>query len=806
MLKNWIKIYLHQIKNNKFFTALNILGLSIGISGLIFSILYWNDEHSYNDWNPEKEKVFQVLNHLESNDMIWTYNATPIGTYLKTFPEVEDQCFFSPAYINDIIEYKGKKEQIAKIISAQNSFFSFFPFEISKGNRGNIIPDENSIAISEKTAKQLFREEDPIGKQVKYADKILAVKAVYKIQGKSSAAPDAVVNFIDNKLNETKDQWGNFTFGLLIKLKNPAQADAVRKKIDQVAREQRTAKDAKAEGLSIEEYLKKNGDITTILEQLKTAKLHSQTNGYPEFRGNYQFLIIMVGVSILILILSIVNYVNLATANAIKRAKEVGVRKILGASKTNIVKQFITETFITTAFSIFLALMIAELALPYYNDFLEKDLTISGSQFYIQLLFIFVIIIITAGIFPAIYVSNFETLKVIRGNFSRSKSGIWLRNGMLIFQFSIASFFIIGSYIVHQQVDYMNKKDIGFNGNQVLNIFYRGGRNVEEVNLILNKYATVKEELKKIKGVENVSAGAFVFGRNANSSTNFTYKDIHIQGQNMAVDFGMLDMMKIKIVQGRNLTPDLSSDTISSVLINETTMKMMKEKDVLGKEIQWNDKKFKIVGVTNDFNLLGPQNEIPPMIFFHFKNIDWMAYSLNRIYVKIDSENMDETIANIEDFWSKKVDQKYPLEYDFVDKDFARSYQTYVNQRNLFGLLNGIVIMIALFGLFALASYSIERRMKEIAIRKTLGAETKTLLVALSKQYIIFCVIGFLIALFPVYYLLEMWMENFVFRIDISILPFLIGFLTLMILTLTVVISRAYFATRMNVLNYLKYE
>ncbi|WP_296144631.1 ABC transporter permease [uncultured Flavobacterium sp.] len=805
MLKNWLKIYLHQLKNNKFFTALNVLGLSIGISGLIFSILYWNEENSYNDWNPEKEKVYQVQTDI-GDGMIWNTNVAPLEYHLKTFPELENYCYFKNFYQKDIIEYKGKKEMVDGIINSQKSFFSFFPFEFTRGNRATALPDDGSIAISEKTAQQLFGNEEPLGKQVLYSGKNLVVRGVYKNDKKSSIAPEAVVNAIDKDLLNNKDQWGNFSYGLLVKLKKPQDTTLVKKKIDKTFYEEALVKWAKEEGISPQEFIKKRGQNKTILSQLKTARLHSPSSGFPEGAGNYQFLLIMIGLSVLILILSITNYVNLATANAIKRAKEVGVRKIIGASKGNIIKQFLFETIITSSFAILLALVIVELSLPYYNEFLKKELIIYGSQFYLQLILIFIVVIATAGIFPAVYVANFETLKVLKGNFGRSKNGVWLRNGMLILQFAIASFFIIGSYIVYEQVKYMSSKDLGFKGDQVIDVTYRRTDSEDDPKVIYNKYYTIQHELMKIKGVENVATGAFSFGNSSSSSSNFSYKSTNVQSQNMPVDFEMLDMMEIKIVQGRNFSPNLASDTISSVLLNETAVRMINEKNPIGKEITWNDKKLKIVGIVKDFHLYGLQAEIPPMTFFHFKTVDWMAYNIDRIHLKIAPENMEETIANIEKFWTANVDSKYPFEYNFVDKNFARTYQSFVNQRNLFALLNGIVILIALFGLFALASYTIQRRMKEIAIRKTLGAETKTLLKELSKQYLIFCIIGFFIALFPAYYLLNKWLENFAFRIDITILPFIIGFFALLILTLVVVLSRAYQATRANVLKYLKYE
>lgn len=237
----------------------------------------------------------------------------------------------------------------------------------------------------------------------------------------------------------------------------------------------------------------------------------------------------------------------------------------------------------------------------------------------------------------------------------------------------------------------------------------------------------------------------------------------------------------------------------------------MGEKDPIGKEFDFEDdgdkpgiRRLKVIGVVEDFNSYGPQEKFLNA-FYHLKTVSESSY-LSRLYVKISPENMEQTIADIEKFWTTKLNTRYPLRYDFVDKSFARTYSGYISQRNLFSLLNLVVILIALFGLFALASYSIQNRMKEIAIRKVLGAETKTLLAALSKQYVVFCVIGFVIALIPAYLLLNKWLENFAYRIAISPVPFLIGFVLLMALTLVIVISKAYQATRMNVLKYLKYE
>ncbi|MBF4473352.1 ABC transporter permease [Flavobacterium sp. HJJ] len=809
MLKNWTNIFIYHLKNNKLFTALNVLGLSIGIAGLIFATLYWNDEQSYNDWNPEKDNVFQVLTDI-GEDRIWSNAPVTFNPFLKDDPNIEKMMYCENWYESPLYKYNGKKIIIKKLFNAQNNFFDFFPFEFVQGNPKTTLQNENSIAMKQETAALFFGTENPIGKQIQYEDKILTVTAIYKITGNSSIAPDAVVSNMKERLDRDKDSWGHFNNGWYIKLKDASKTAELSKKLNAIYYQNKIIKDAKSEGISPKEFESKYGHFNFILEPLSVSRLHSQGQGSPEGKGNYQFLLIMSGLSVLILILSIVNYINLATANAIRRAKEVGVRKIVGASKSDIIRQFLFETIITVLISILLALTIVELSLPYYNEFLDKELIIYGNQFYGQIILIFIITVIFAGVFPAIYVSNFETLKVLKGNFGRNKSGVWLRNGMLILQFAIASFFIVGSYIVYEQVRYLANKNLGFSGEQVLDIDYSVSQkdfNTKDYEKkTFNRYTTIKNEISIINGVEQVATGAFRFGGGNDSSSGFSYKGISIQGQNMAVDFGMLEMMKIEMAQGRYFNPKIASDTINSMMINEAALKIMNEKNPIGKTVDWNDHKFKIVGVVKDFSLYSPQGKVPPMVFFHFKTVSWMIGNISDIYVKLKAENTEQTIADIEKFWIKNVDSDYPFKYDFIDKSYMRTYKAYVKQKNLFSLLNVIVIGIALFGLFALASYSIERRMKEIAIRKTLGVETDVLLKELSKQYIIFSVIGFLITLFPAYYLLNKWLENFSYRIEISIYPFLIGFVGLLFLTLLVVLSRAYQATRMDVLKYLKYE
>lgn len=809
MIFNWFKIFIYHLKQNKLFSLLNVLGLSIGIAGVIFAILYWNNENAYDQWNPEKENVYQVLNKFGENADIWNSSPVPFGLTCKaTIPEIESITFYTGWYSEDVIKYENQKWIGKKIIVADYDFFDSFPFPILNGAKKNILKEKNSVAISEETAELIFKDEDPIGKIITKDNKPYVVKTVYKIIRPSSVEPDYVFAGLITK--DEINNWGSFSHTLMIKTKKGVNMETVLKKMQHVNFVNRIVKEAKKEGVTPEQFIKENGNILVIIDQLATARLHGtkSPNGanFPEGRGNLQLLYIMVGLSILILILSLVNYINLATASAIKRAKEVGVRKIVGASKNQIISQFIFETAIVVVLAILFALAIVELSLPYYNEFLKKSLTMNGSEFYLQLILIFGLVIILAGIFPAIYISNFETLKVLKGNFSRSKSGIWIRNSMLIFQFGIAAFFIIGALIVNSQVDYMMDKDLGFSGDQVIKI----PLNYPDYKTKAQKYQTTKQEILKISGVQEVSTFAGTFGNGTNSSSGLTHNGIFVQPRNFEMDFGFLEMMKIKIVEGRNLSPKFASDTINNWLINETLAKTLNLKNPINTIISsgWGGEKgnlkFKVVGIVKDFHITGFQSKVPPMVFINLKTLKWNNF--DNLYVKVSPNNLSKTLAQLKSYWEKNVNPDYPFDYEFVNKGFAKTYEEQVKQKNLFFILNFVVIIIAIFGLFALASFSMERRLKEIAIRKTLGAETDALLKELSKQYIGFCLLGFVIGIVPAYILLQKWLENFAFRIGVSIIPFSIALVSLLVLTLIIVLAKAYQVSRIDILKYLKYE
>jgi putative ABC transport system permease protein len=469
------------------------------------------------------------------NGNIWSTNPATTAPLLKTISsDLESYCYTQSQYSKESVIYKGKVELIDKNFTAERNFFSFFPFEFKYGDGKTALKDRNSIAFSEETAYRLFGSENPIGKQVKYLGEMFVVRGVYRLNKKSSIMPALVTSVIEYDLEKSRENWG-YNYGLMVKLKKHGNTASLIKDLDNIFMEKCLKVQARDEGLSVENFIKTYGEpIKASLLPLPEARLYVGNYPFPEGTGSLKFLQTFMGLSILILILSIVNYINLATANAVKRAKEVGVRKIVGAGKGQIVTQFVFETALIILFSLLLSLVIVELSLPFYNSLLSKNLILEGSQFYLQLIIIFAIVIFIAGVLPAVYISNFEPLKVLKGNFSRSKNGIWLRNGMLVLQFAIAVFFIIGSFIVYEQVKYMTEKDLGFKGAQIIDVTFKSkeGKNQYE------RYQTLKQEIAKFKGVEAVSAGLFSIGSRENTWDSFSYKNGKgVLIQQMGLDF-----------------------------------------------------------------------------------------------------------------------------------------------------------------------------------------------------------------------------------------------------------------------------
>lgn len=813
MLKNWLKIYWYNAKRNKFYFLLNVLGLAIGLSAVIISYLYYAEEKSYDKWHPYSDRVFSIETKFSvaDNDS-WATLSYPYGAALMDISdEVEDYAYSDGYYQGGMLSVNGKYKSFERACYSQSDFFKIFPFEILNGNKQKPFDGPDQVLIKDTYVEYLFNDKDPIGQTIELWGKVFTVKGIYKgAETLSSMDPNMVFNNLDERVKEAiaSNGWGNYSSALWLKLKTPESKGIVEKQLLDIYNEKVIAPVAKSRGISAAEFKKENGyeDLTFYLHSLSTQRLMKEAykNATPEGIANVNRIYIALGLSVMIMLLSVFNYINITTVQVMNRGKEVGMRKTLGASRGGMMMQNYFESGLTVLISIIISFVIVEYSLPSLRVFFKAKLLFNILEYIPQVLLFLVMVVFLVGTIPALYISSFRTIEVLKGTVKRSKKGIWFKNTLLTVQFVVACFFIIGSLIVNQQVNYMLNKDLGYKADQIVGVSYNLKKELRKNTLPI--YQRLKEDILKINGVEGASAWSLAMGGKSYASVGYSYQGNQIQAGVAAMDYDFFDLFDIKLKEGRALSREFASDSINNVLLNEKAISMMGLKDPIGKSFDWNENKVTIVGVVKDFNLFGLNEDYRPMIFLSLDLEEGWGSNMSEMSIKINAENAKETMEAIEQVWKKHDISDLPFTYEFVDKRFAKSFDKTIQERNVFMVLNGLVVFIALFGLFSLASFSINSRLKEVAIRKVLGASAESLIKQLTAQYIIYCLLGFGLAVFPSYYFLNKWLSDYAFRIEIGVLPFIICFLIIVVLTLLIVFSRAYKATKINVLKYIKYE
>lgn len=805
MLQTWLKLFFRNSKKNWLNLIVNISGLMLGFAGLLIVLLYFNDELSYNRLNPEKNEIFRVIHKMSDGD-IWATSTNIEGLkYKEDIPEIKDYYLSSGWYDNSLAKVNDKELYTRGILKGEPNFFDFFPFKIVEGNATTFKQARNNIALSQKQAKIFFGNESAIGKSVELAGRIFTVTTVYIIEGKHFFMPEMVIQY-EKKLSDP--HWGNFSRALFVKtIKNPEIADLEEKALA-VWYENEVLPSAKKEGITPEKFMEKYG-TTPVFEPIEDIRLKTISDDPgPEGSGNYQLILIMLSLSILLIIISCVNFINLSIASATQRAKEVGVKKTFGLSKATLIRQYALEIVFQSFIAFMLSLLLVELILPYFNHFMNKEISILEIDLLVKVGLLAIVISLLIGIIPAIYLSKFKSVEVLKGNISRSKKGVLARNIMLGLQFLISGFFLTGSIIINKQVGYMIAKDLGFKGDQVVMVSMNKNKDRYK------NYLLAKNELIKHPNIEAITSNSFIIGGGSSSSTNFNYKDISVQTNANSIDYNYLDVMNIKLVKGRGLQEEIASDTIKNILINETLAKALHiYDDPIGKKLSAgfqgdnNDgQNLQVVGMVKDYHITGLDGKIPPTAFMHWNSFDWMRRNFWTIQFKINPDNVKETLGVIEEYWKENIEQGYPFNPVFVDKRFARTYQKYQKQQTLFFILTSIVIMISLLGLFALATLTIQQRLKEVAIRKTLGASVKEIMFELVKSFLKITIIASIILIPIAYYFMQNWLDNFVYRIDMPIWPYIATPVVLVVLVFVVVGVKALNATKIDLIKYLKFE
>ncbi len=766
--------------------------------------MHWNDEESYEKWNPKKENIYAFQTHNKAENTYGNNISVPMAERaVKVIPEVKDFVLFNGSGMGYKMTTKNKTVYQGEGMSASESFFNFFPFKLVSGSYKDALKGDKVIALSTKAAKNLFGKTNVAGETVKFDNGNYVVTAVYELPTENSQIkPDFIISPFEQMKND-KEQWGNFNYGCFFLLKPGTDVEALQQKFYDNIFLFRAKRDAQGAGVTPIKYLELYGPTGSLFTPLDKIKLHAKASWFGT--GDFKTMMILFTLSVLIVVLSSINFINLKTAQASQRAKEIGVRKAIGSTKSTLVLQFLLETFVICFASYLLSLALTELLLPSFNKFYDKEIVMNDWRIYYYSFAMVLAVTLISGLIPATYLANFKAIETLKGNFARSKHGVWLRNGILTLQLIISSFFIIGGLIVNSQVKYMMNKDLGYSGKQVLLINF--SENVAKPWL---KYERIKNEMRKIQGVEAVSYGEAVPGSGRFSNSNMDYMDKSIYAQHGSMDYDYLQFMNVKLKKGRWLDPNLASDTISNVLVNEAFVKKFgwTDEQALKNEFKpgFDYKPYHIVGIVKDFNILNPRKAVEPIVFFHYRETEWKRYNVYNIQLKLKADDIDGTVKRIKKYWQNNVEPGYPFDYYFVDKKFAESFVKYQKQQTLFTILNAMVLMVALLGLFALSSLMIEQKLKDVAIRKTLGASDGTLIVGLTKQFLWITTIAVLISIPISYYLMNEWLKDFAYRIDMPIFPFVLSLILLLILTFAVVSFKAYQATKVNLVKYLKYE
>ncbi|WP_326983305.1 FtsX-like permease family protein [Chryseobacterium sp. MYb264] len=808
MLKNWFKIALINYRKNWLSTIINVLGLSVGLCIFLLVLIHWMDERSYESQNPHKDLIYLVENK-NSFGFISTSSYPALSVSKEKFSEIED---FSIANSWDFYKMRliaGDRSVYASATWATDSYFDFFQMERMAGNLKNAISDQSKIAISEETAKALFGDEykDCVGKVIKtdgQNDKQYVVSAVYRFPSSHTVFTPGFV--LRNKDVDRKDlQWTNYSYVGYFKLKPGTDVKDLEKKLSAQLNEQEKILMVKWNG----KYDEK--DRTEVfLTPISSMKLEAKGLGIQ--KADKRSILILLGLSGLILLLSAINLINLKTAQSSQRAKEVGVRKAIGSSAGQIIIQFLLENLMICFISYLIAFALLELLLPSYNKFLNKEMKMNDPQIFLYSGILLMIFAFISGIIPAWYLSHFKPVHTLKGNFSRSRNGIWLRNSILTLQLAVSSFFIICSLIIYFQVNYMMNKDLGFKGDQVVQIDFK--KTDWENDYTYKKYMRLKAEISKIHGVEAVTGSINTMGNGiANAASVKDVQDTtkSVSGTALGgIDYNYFRFYRMKFVSGRDLDVRKASDTMFGAVANEAFIRKMgwNKKEALGKEVYpgWDShKKYKILGVLKDFNMNGVEGPVEPILFFNYDR-SWAKNNMQNIQIRLSKEDIEHTVERIKEFWTTKAEPGYPFDYEFVDKKFARTFEKFQKQRTLFSILNIIVLMVALLGLFALSSLLIDQKLKDVAIKKTLGADEKTIVWDLTKKFLVICILAVVIS-FPFgYYAMNEWLKDFAYRIEMPWWPYFLSLILLLLLTFSVVSIKAYKATKLNLVKHLKYE
>lgn len=802
MLKNYFKIAIRNLIKNKTFSIINIFGMTVGMASFMLIGLYVWDDLQYDQYYKDKDRTYRLYDVItRENGATNHFPAIPptFGpTLKKEYPEIESTLRIMDVKQDVMLTIEGENTYVSGAIYAEPTAFDILDIELIKGNPETALNKPDHIVISEDLSQRIFDDRDPVGELIELSENTYTISGVYKnIPSHSHLDVPLIMSFASFEQyipKERMNSWRWHQFFTYVKFHNPIDEVQFERKLEDFIANHPL--DEGGNGIVYESYLQKISDIY----------LHSSNFEWDFARhGNAYTVYALLAAAIFIIIIVCLNFINLSTTQSMSRMKEVGVRKVIGAGQKYLILQFIGESVILALISVVLAGFIAELSFTFLNDFTGKQLGLkifSNPAVLIGILLFALILGIFAGLYPAIYASRFNPLSVLGGKGSTAKKGSSsFRSTMVVIQFALSTFLIIVSVVVYQQVNFLRHGELGFNKDHIITFLLKSGlrKNLETTKQLFLEH-------------HNVTAATYSFGLPgdivAGDNIINPSMDKPLSVNQFLTDHDYITTMGLQVIAGRDFNKELVTDASEAFVINETAVKSLgydSPENAIGKPLHWDMwhydslKKGRVIGVVKDFHFKSMREEISPSV------IQIYPESYYKIALKLKPENINETIQFIEKTYAE-LEPTWPISYSFIDQDFDKMYKSEKRLGTLITIFTGIGIFIACLGLFGLVSYSTQMRLKEIGIRKVLGANVRQVVGLLTRSYLLLLMIAFIAAIPLSHYTMKDWLSGFAYRVEISPTIFIISIAVVALIALLSVSYQSIRAALTNPVNVLKDE
>jgi len=791
MIRNFFLIAIRNISRQAGFTLINITGLAVGLASSLLLFLWVMDELSYERFNENADRIYRIEEDQFYSGQRYHVTVTPFPSgpvWKEKIPEIEEQVRIFPWMPRLLFRNGDKVFYETSVVAADSTLMNVFSFDLLQGDRQTLLNDPHSIVLTEKLAVKYFGDENPVGRSVTIENKyqFLVTGVLKDLPGNSMFSFSAVIPFTFLKeFGSFNDHWGSNSIFTFVLLPGQVNADEVNKKLTDV----------------VVEYLPETTTKYSIFP-LTDIHLHGQF-GYTESKGPVIVVMIFSLIAFFILLIACINFINLATARAASRGKEIGIKKVSGSDKSSLILQFMLESMLQVAVAMFIAFIIIGLSLGLFNNITGKQFIFSdllSINFLLSFILTGVLAGFISGMYPAFYLSSVNPVNVLKGESVTGKGNGRLRQVLVVVQFTLSILIALSAVFMYRQMMFMQDKDLGMDKDNLISIQMGGS--------MKQKYYSLKKELEKDNLIGGVTASLWnpvMIGSNSGGASwpgKDPDKNVLI-GTN-AVDYDYISTMKMKLVSGRDFSrefvSDMARDTTGNFLVNEEVVRIMDIGDPVGKSFRFMGLSGTIVGVMKNFHFKGANQLIEPIAFA----LTDTSY-LRMILIRLTPGNIPASLKSVERVW-KQVLPDYPLEYTFVDQDYDNQFRTENRITKLLKYFTILAVFIACIGLFGLSSYSAERRTNEVGIRKVMGAGNLSIVFTMVKEFLMLLLISIIIAFPAGWFILKKLLGQFPYRIDLEAWVFgLIALVTLGIALLTV-IFQAYMATGINPAEALKIE